>query len=214
MSNFIYGELFNFRQLFWLDKFIMPHKGFIAGGCFKNILTDNKIKDIDIFFRTIDDYLEAIDVYKAKIKKDPKNWSFSYKNDKVWAVNSLKDDIRLELIKTSFGEPSEVIDNFDFTITKFAYFIDEIDSKDEDGKTKKEYKILYHKDYFEHLLMKRLVIDNKLLYPLSSFNRSYKYQKYGFGLCRESKKILVESIHMLPTINTSDLGSSLYDGLD
>jgi len=192
----------------------MLHKGFIAGGCFKNILTDNKVKDIDVFFRSLEDFTEAREVYKEKILKDPKNWSFSYQNDKVWAVNSLEDGIRLELIKTTFGEPEQIINDFDFTVTKFTYFIDEVESEDAASISTKEYKILYHKDYFEHLLMKRLVIDNKLLYPLSSFNRSYKYQKYGFGLCRESKQILVKSIHMLPTINVAELGSSLYDGLD
>ena len=37
-------------MLNFLDKFMMGHKGYIAGGCFKNIFNGEKIKDIDIFF--------------------------------------------------------------------------------------------------------------------------------------------------------------------
>ena len=40
----------NFHMLNFLDKFMMGHKGYIAGGCFKNIFNGEKIKDIDIFF--------------------------------------------------------------------------------------------------------------------------------------------------------------------
>lgn len=36
-----------------LDKYMTNHKGYIAGGCFKNIFTDTKIKDLDIFFKII-----------------------------------------------------------------------------------------------------------------------------------------------------------------
>ena len=41
----------NFWQIRWLDKYMEGHKGFIAGGCFKNILSGNKVKDIDIFLK-------------------------------------------------------------------------------------------------------------------------------------------------------------------
>ena len=39
----------NFYMLNFLDKFMMGHKGYIAGGCFKNIFNGEKIKDIDIY---------------------------------------------------------------------------------------------------------------------------------------------------------------------
>lgn len=42
----------NFHMLNFLDKFMMGHKGYIAGGCFKNIFNGEKIKDIDIFLIT------------------------------------------------------------------------------------------------------------------------------------------------------------------
>lgn len=44
------SDIFNFRQLFFLDKFLIGHNGFIAGGCFKNIFNKEKVNDIDIYF--------------------------------------------------------------------------------------------------------------------------------------------------------------------
>lgn len=40
----------NFWMLNWLDEYMTGHKGFICGGCFKNIFNKEKVKDLDIFF--------------------------------------------------------------------------------------------------------------------------------------------------------------------
>ena len=39
----------NFWFLRFLGQYMQGHKGFIAGGCFKNILSREKVKDVDIF---------------------------------------------------------------------------------------------------------------------------------------------------------------------
>ena len=39
-----------------------------------------------------------------------------------------------------------------------------------------EYKLLYHEKFFEHLHMKRLVIDENIPFPVSTWERSYKYK--------------------------------------
>lgn len=38
-------------------------KGFIAGGCFKNILSGERVKDIDIFFESESDFQEAVNLF-------------------------------------------------------------------------------------------------------------------------------------------------------
>ena len=43
---------------------------FIAGGCFKNILFGERVKDIDIFFESESDFQEAVDLFNDK--KTPK----------------------------------------------------------------------------------------------------------------------------------------------
>lgn len=34
----------NFWQIRWLDRYMEGHNGFIAGGCFKNILSGERVK--------------------------------------------------------------------------------------------------------------------------------------------------------------------------
>lgn len=46
MSNFIIDTPDNFWQIRWLDKYMEGHKGFIAGGCFKNILSGEKVRPL------------------------------------------------------------------------------------------------------------------------------------------------------------------------
>lgn len=49
----------NFYKVRWLEKYLFGHSGFIAGGCFKNLFSDEKLKDIDVFFRNETDYVKA-----------------------------------------------------------------------------------------------------------------------------------------------------------
>lgn len=46
----------NFWMLNWLDEYMTGHKGFICGGCFKNIFNKEKVKDLDIFFENESDF--------------------------------------------------------------------------------------------------------------------------------------------------------------
>lgn len=212
MNDFKTSEIHNFRQLFFLEKFLQGHDGFVAGGCFKNIFLKEKVKDIDIFFRTKSDFEKARRYFIELCKKSPDKWKLSYENEKVWAIYSVENKVRLELIRSTFGSPEKIISDFDFTVTKFAYYR-EMDNSDEEDYLA-QFEILFHEDYFEHLQMKRLVIDENIPFPISTFNRSYKYQSYGFGLCRESKIKLLTAINELPFLDERQLGKSLYDGKD
>lgn len=184
-----------------LDRYMLGHTGFIAGGCFKNILTSETIKDIDVFFDNETNWANACDHFK-----NDSDYVASYKNKNVTAFKNKHTNIRVELVKAVFGSPQEIIDMFDFTITKFAYY-----KKTENSET--EYRIIHHKDFFEHLQMKRLVIDNQLSKPISSFERTYKYRSYGYNMCRESKIKLLNAIKDTD-FTEADLSKSLYDGMD
>lgn len=210
MSEYKEVGIENFSKLQQLNTFMFGHKGYIAGGCFKNIFNNEKYRDVDVYFETEDDFHEAVKFYRDEIKRDNSRYVNSYQNDKVYAVFDKDREVRIELIKSIFGEPEEVIKQFDFTITKFAYhkYVNEEDWNDW------QMLVTYNEDFFEHLQMKRLVIDDKLLFPISSFNRSYKYQSYGYRLCRESKLKLLNSIIDLGDVNDGDLDLSLYNGFD
>lgn len=212
MTDFKKADILNFRQLFFLDEFLLGHNGFIAGGCFKNIFNNEPVKDIDVFFENNADFLQAKRVFKQLITEHPDKWSKSYRNAKVYAVYSKKHNIRIELIRSVFGTPEQILKDFDFTVTKFAYYVDKSLVDPEDYMA--QFQVMYHEDYFEHLQMKRLVLDANIPFPISTFNRSYKYTGYGYNLCRESKAKLLTAINELPVLDERELGLSLYEGKD
>lgn len=196
---YIEREIEEFYNLHFLIKYLLGHSGFIAGGCFKNIFTGNKIKDLDMFFRDEKDYVQAKNMFTSDAHYD-----FYYENDKVYAVKEKETGVVIELIRYVFGKPEEILNNFDFTITKFCLYTEET----EDGFRN---KIIHHEKFFEHLMLKRTVIDDKCLYPESTFERIIKYTKYGFYPCRETKIKLIEA---LKTSTGRDISNSLYDGID
>lgn len=210
MSKFKEQSVLNFSMLNQLNTFMFGHKGFIAGGCFKNILKGEEYRDVDVYFESMSDFNDAVRFYKEEMKSGNGRYSFSYKNDKVYALYDHERDVRIELIKSIFGSPEDIISQFDFTITKMAYY----KLENEEDFLDFEMLIVHHEDFFEHLHMNRLVIDDELPFPVSSFNRSYKYQKYGYGLCRESKLKLLKAIHTLNVNDLDNLDATLYDGLD
>lgn len=211
MELFKKSDIHNFKDLIWLTKFLLGHKGFIAGGCFKNLFNHEPIKDIDMFFHNAYDFEMARNFFRGLLSSEPDKWKMSYENNKVWAVHSIEDDVRIELIRSVYGTPEKVISDFDFSITKFALYIG--DKSDPDDFLA-QFETIYHVDYFEHLHTKRLVLDANIPFPVSTFNRSYKYNSYGYGLCKESKVKLLSYIYELPVLNTDELGMSLYDGKD
>ncbi len=183
-----------------LDKFMTGHKGFIAGGCFKNIFQNQKIRDVDIFFESINDWQEAYNYYKG----NDGEFTWKYENANAVGFRHIKSGTVVEIVRNRFLPCEEMIRKFDFTIAKFAYF-------KETSNDQTEYKFIYHPDFFEHLTLKKLVMDDTSMFPVNSFERSYKYQRYGFGMCKETKE---KMINLLQGVDTTDLSSSLYFGFD
>jgi len=204
MQNFIEKQPLEFNKIRFLDIYMSNHKGFIAGGCFKNIFQNQKIKDVDIFFNSEIDFTEANIYYKSN-----EDYVFSYENKNTVSYKNKKTNVRIELIRNTYGTPQEIISKFDFSITKFCYAKKQV--KDDENNTKTEYFVLMIDTFFEHLVNKKLVLEKEILYPISTFERSYRYNRYGFGLCKESKQNLIES---LKVVNIEDISNELYFGID
>ena len=183
----------------FLDVYMAGHRGYIAGGCFKNIFQNNRIKDIDVFFENETDFSEAVIHFKGS-----PDYVFSYENKNTVAYKNIITNIRVELIRRFFAPAAEMLDSFDFSITKFAY----VKTRVEDSVT---FDCLFHPDFFEHLVCKKLVLGTNILFPVSTFERSLRYSRYGFGLCKESKQNLVEN---LKRTNIDDFSDALYFGID
>lgn len=230
----------NFWMLNWLDEYMVGHKGFICGGCFKNIFNKEKVKDLDVFFEKASDYDDAVQYfdsqtpgYEGDDKRDEKYY-FHYENDNVKAYKNIKTGIAVELCCKIFGTPEDILNNFDFTVTKFAYYKAEVEDNtnaefnpfDFDGmeelaeyhmskkpETHIEYKILMDDKFFEHLHLKRLVINNNIPYPMSTFERMFKYAKYGYFPCKETKMKIIKALRDLSDEQV-ELSENLYDGMD
>ena len=222
----------NFFMLSFLDEFMEGHKGFICGGCFKNIFNNERAKDLDIFFENASDWEEAVEYfdrmtpnYDGEDKLDEKYY-FYYQNDNVKAYKHIKTGIVLELCCKTFGTAKEILSKFDFTITKFAYFKVEVEDstgevienkpfyqRDNSIKTHIEYRVMFDDKFFEHLHLKRLVTDDLILFPVSTFERMLRYAKYGYFPCKETKMKIINALRELDDKQV-ELSKSLYDGMD
>lgn len=227
----------NFWILNWLDEFMTGHKGFICGGCFKNIFNHEKVKDLDIFFQRETDFNEAVRYFDSMTPgyegddKREEEYRFYYENPNVKAYKHIKSGISVELCSKIYGTAEQILNQFDFTVAKFAYYKEEVPDEPEadpfdiakiDGlgevltsnqKTHIEYKILMDDKFFEHLHMKRLVIDNEIPFPMSTFERMFRYAKYGYFPCKESKMKIIQAVREL-TDEQVKMSESLYDGMD
>lgn len=192
-------HIFVLRQL---DKFMVGHRGFIAGGCFKNIFNNEPIKDVDVFFKSAEDFYNAVDSCNDSDDFEP-----YYESDNVTAFRHVNSGTSIELVQTIFGTPEEIISEFDFTVVKFAYYKE---ITEEDTFT---YKAVYHKDFFEHLHLKRAIIDDKIPKPMSTFNRLLKYRKYGYVPCVETKQKLINALRNLPESEIL-VSTNFYEGID
>lgn len=207
MNNLIEKEHTRYAKIRFLDIYMVGHKGYIAGGCFKNIFNNEKIKDVDIFFHGEEDFTEALNYYKENSE-----YVFSYENKNTVAYKNIKTNVRIELVKSSFGSPDEMLRKFDFSITKFGYCKRTVPVQvDNQIVSVVEYYVLFHENFFDDLVNKKLVLEREILFPVSTFERSYRYVRYGYGLCRESKKNLLDA---LKTANTDNLSNELYFGFD
>lgn len=206
-----------------LNPYLRGHKGYVAGGVFKNLFNGEPFKDVDVFFRNQEDFAEALSMFE----KDEDYYKF-YDNKKVNAFKNKHTKITVELIKYKFSEPLKLLSEFDFTITKVAYVNnfrtpEQIEQMIEDGTIQPEDDIrdvlepsflLIHEDFFEHLHTKRLVVDDVMVLPFNTFDRMFRYGKYGYSPCRETKLKIIKAIREADVFTDNSLGKSLYDGMD
>lgn len=160
---------------------------YIAGGCFKDIFNNKPFKDIDIFFKNENDYNEMNRLfsnnhrfYEGLETSNCKRYLFS---------KSFKDEnVNFELISTIYGEPDDILNNFDFTVCKFLMHFTY------DDNSIPKITFIYHEDYFKDLHLNQLIIDNEVNNPMSIMSRVIKYTKYGFNIDKNSKIKLIKEL--------------------
>ena len=205
-STFVTSDPEHIFALRQMDKFMVGHRGFIAGGCFKNLFSHEHIKDVDVFFRSYEDFLDA-----SIALVESEDFEATYESKNVRAFRHIKSNTVVELVCSIYGSPEEVISQFDFTVAKFAYY-KELE-RNSDGDEVWVYKAVYHKEFFEHLHLKRLIIDDNIPKPMSTFERMLRYRKYGYTPCTETKHKLINALRGLPEEDVL-VPTNFYAGID
>lgn len=229
MEQLIYRSkgLSHYKVLRPLIKYIANHKGFIAGGVFKDIFNGDEVKDLDILFHNKEDFEEANQYYKTLVEIDSTRWRHVYTTDNSIGYKDLEEGIVIDLIRVIYSENSgggvfDVLDKFDFTVTKAVLYKNykndyekeseesdmfgdvtesgtglSIPKQDED--TTFTYTFGYHVDYFEHLSTRTLEYSEDEIFnidgnPISMMNRVIRYVAKGYLPSFELKRTLVEHI--------------------
>ena len=103
---FIRKAAFNYVELKGLQRYVKGTKGFIAGGCFKDLFQGKKTRDVDVFFENEEDYNSAVEIYKTK-----SNFKKIYSNDNCIGYRDIRKNIGVELIKSIFGTRRSISSN-------------------------------------------------------------------------------------------------------
>jgi len=142
----------------------------LAGGCLRDYLVNEKIKDIDVFPKNQAGQDFIISKLKEKGKLMSENARLSnYTVNGKW----------FQVVKGQFYDsPEALINNFDYTICCIGY----------DGKD-----LSTHENFFEDLACKRLRT-NTLTFPLSSLERIQKYIKKGYTACNGTMLSLAKAV--------------------
>lgn len=168
----------NLEKLSHLNIFLEGHNGYIAGGCFKDIFNNKKPKDIDIFFNNCDDFENAEDYFDKS-----KEYKYVYSSDNAYCYKHLKTGIYVDIICKIYGKPEDVIEQFDFSITKYAYY-----------KEKEKYVSVFNDFYFKHLENKVLCFNGEIPYPVHTLKRLVRYIQRGYSPTFDSLCCLVSAI--------------------
>ncbi|MBT9670614.1 hypothetical protein GPK34_00995 [Secundilactobacillus kimchicus] len=199
----------DFPQITWYGRYLIGTRGYFAGGAFKNIFQKEKPRDLDVYFQSEEDFTAAVDQYT----EDEDYWK-KYENKKVIAFENLKDGMVLELSRIKFVTPEELLKSFDFTVDKFAYFPNAVPKEVEDLYPEVG-EVFFHKEFFQHVMQKRLVIDSFLPYPLNTYNRLFKYARYGYQPCLETKVKVAQYIQVQKNdIDENVFPFDFYNGMD
>lgn len=169
------------------------HNAMIVGGALTSILTRKEVNDIDVYFKTKEDFiaccLSVINTGSGLLNQ----FELRYlgHSDKSITFSQKYRDANVQFIYQNFyHELNDVFKDFDFTINMIGYDV--------------KHKIVReHENAMQHLAQRILVTDGGTKFPLVSVLRLDKYKQRGYDV---SKK---EVLKLLLAVNNLNLNS--YD---
>lgn len=155
----------------------------LAGGCIRQFIQYSRHDtDIDVFASSKEKLQDALNNFLTITEKIPTH-SIKWIKDGTYILKTSAFSFRIQFVSNYGFYPTieELLDSFDFTICQFGLAI-----------KNKRHTIYIGQggDALRHLYSKLLVI-NKILYPVSSLRRIIKYTKKGFFMSNnEMQKFL------------------------
>lgn len=160
----------------------------VAGGSVLSIFTNNKINDIDVYFRRKEDLSNFL------YNEMSENWIVAY-TDKALLFRKNGMDIQLIYFKY-FETPNDLFNTFDFTVCMGAF----------DFTTE---EFVLHEDFLRNNISKTLKFNSSTAYPIVSALRVQKYKDKGFNISKaEFIKILL-TVMKLKIDNYDDLKAQM-----
>lgn len=140
----------------------MPKGAFVAGGALTSAFTGMPINDVDFYFKSKEDFMEAVaEAYDNQL------WCVAATDRAVTFV--YKDNV-VQLMHFDFFPTAEaVFDAFDYTVVMAAYDID-------------NQSFVFHEDFFKHAAQRFLRFHSGTRYPYGSLMRVLKYQDRGYKI--------------------------------
>ncbi len=141
-------------------------KGYIAGGAIASLVLDQKPKDYDIWFETLEDWLETVSLLGQK----------KHEVTKYAATCLLPSGKKIQLVCNRLGKPEELVKTFDYLHCQSYYLQDGTLKYDEDFIKKKE-----------------LNFAGDLCHPVNSLERMIKFVRRGYFVPADTlHRVLIE----------------------
>jgi len=168
----------------------------ICGGAINSIFTNAKINDLDFYVTNSDKIPAAKEFLKFWFPDE----EFKSSNATTYKRKVGTRVYTAQLITRFTGMPSDIFDNFDFTITQGAYLF-------------WEERFEFGERFFPDLAKKQLVYGGNSKFPICAMYRTKKYQERGYNVPGSTIMHIALSIVRLEIKTYADLKEQLM-GID
>lgn len=153
------------QQIKTAAGYTWPKGAFVAGGAITSVFTGQPINDVDFYFKTKEDFINAVGAaYEDSL------WCLAA-SDRAITFGQRDGAVIQFMLFDFFPEAKDIFDAFDFTVCMGAYDID-----------KEEF--VFQEDFFKHAAQRHMSFHAGTRYPFGSLLRVLKYQDRGYKINR------------------------------
>lgn len=167
----------------------LPAGAFIAGGALTSAFTNQPINDVDIYFKTEADFVEAV-----QQAYDESMWCVAATDRAVTFV--YRDSVVQLMHFDYFADANAIFDAFDYTVSMAAFDID-------------ANEFVFHEDFMKHAAQRYLKFHSGTRYPYGSLMRVLKYQQRGYTIGKSDLLRIGLSCTKVPLNSWDDLAAAI-----